>query len=227
MNKNKSLEFDEEAGLRSSSVDNCNPHAPGLETVKTVRDHTPSFQKTKRDDSRFWYGNSLAFCKNKYGNPWITIGPDYPYCICLLVCVGAVSFVQLLLLYNFQTSKWPLKLIGYLILFICDSSLLGTMLCNPGHPNQKPGLPTDRRICKICNIPRRDKLSYHCDDCDKCCDGYDHHCPFMGKCIGKGNIIQFYTFIFTFMLLMVSIFVLIGLTLERLEPHKRGKGKLL
>ena len=39
--------------------------------------------------------------------------------------------------------------------------------------------------------------------CDVCIEGYDHHCPWTGKCIGKGNYNNFVTFIcavFTFLI---------------------------
>ena len=42
---------------------------------------------------------------------------------------------------------------------------------------------------------KRDSDSYHCSDCDVCIDGYDHHCPWTGKCIGKGNKLPFMAFI--------------------------------
>ncbi|KAM3138404.1 hypothetical protein pb186bvf_009490 [Paramecium bursaria] len=45
-----------------------------------------------------------------------------------------------------------------------------------------------------CIQPER---SYHCDFCEVCIKNYDHHCPWTGKCIGEGNIIQFYIFICT------------------------------
>lgn len=32
----------------------------------------------------------------------------------------------------------------------------------------------------------------HCSRCEVCIEGYDHHCPFMSKCVGRGNIVQFY-----------------------------------
>ena len=31
--------------------------------------------------------------------------------------------------------------------------------------------------------------------------GFDHHCPWTSKCIGKGNLTGFYVFIFSLMLL--------------------------
>ena len=36
----------------------------------------------------------------------------------------------------------------------------------------------------------------HCDSCGTCISGFDHHCPWTGKCIGSGNQEKFYQFIF-------------------------------
>lgn len=34
--------------------------------------------------------------------------------------------------------------------------------------------------CNICKTLKMDK-PYHCQSCDVCIDGYDHHCPWIGK----------------------------------------------
>lgn len=48
--------------------------------------------------------------------------------------------------------------------------------------------------CSICTIVKTDDI-YHCEDCDVCIKGYDHHCPWTGKCIGEGNLVPFYAFL--------------------------------
>lgn len=47
--------------------------------------------------------------------------------------------------------------------------------------------------------------TFHCDICDVCIRGLDHHCALMGKCIGEGNIRYFYSF-----LLSLFLFVCYG-----------------
>jgi hypothetical protein len=49
---------------------------------------------------------------------------------------------------------------------------------------------------------RLDSKTNHCDDCNVCIEGYDHHCPWTSKCIGKGNIKSFYVFVTSTMLLI-------------------------
>ena len=60
--------------------------------------------------------------------------------------------------------------------------------------------------CKICGISKKDKKKVvHCEDCDVCVEEYDHHCPWTGKCIGKGNIWAFYMFVATTLILFAYI----------------------
>lgn len=49
------------------------------------------------------------------------------------------------------------------------------------------------RYCDICCVEQA-RDTDHCDDCGVCVEGYDHHCPWMGKCIGRGNMRAFKLF---------------------------------
>lgn len=44
----------------------------------------------------------------------------------------------------------------------------------------------DKRYCSLCNLeqPLRSK---HCKICKCCIYLYDHHCPWLGNCIGEKN----------------------------------------
>jgi hypothetical protein len=60
------------------------------------------------------------------------------------------------------------------------------------------------KYCKPCKIIKTQNV-YHCYDCDVCIEGYDHHCPWIGKCVGKNNLKDFYFFlIMTFGTLIMS-----------------------
>ena len=47
------------------------------------------------------------------------------------------------------------------------------------------------RYCSRC-ARFRGPRTFHCDECDACIDGYDHHCPWLGKCVGKHNYPPFF-----------------------------------
>lgn len=51
----------------------------------------------------------------------------------------------------------------------------------------------------------------HCDDCDACVEELDHHCPWTGKCIAKGNMVPFQIFLFMTFTLIVYYGVIAAL----------------
>lgn len=57
-------------------------------------------------------------------------------------------------------------------------------------------------FCSKCQS-YRPQGAIHCNDCDVCIEGYDHHCPWSGKCIGSKNVAVFHFFLFFLFLLMV------------------------
>ncbi len=57
-------------------------------------------------------------------------------------------------------------------------------------------------------MPDSEKRKKNDSVCETCIAGYDHHCPWTGKCIGKGNLQEFYNFLFiglfSFLYIMVA-----------------------
>ena len=81
-------------------------------------------------------------------------------------------------------------------------------------------------ICAYCEVKRNGSVK-HCQHCNKCVDQFDHHCPWVGTCIGERNYRQFCIFVFsTAMLLIYAVVLSIWLIAsdegslnERLQKH--------
>ena len=84
---------------------------------------------------------------------------------------------------------------------------------NPGHIKRerpKNPLPDSYYHCKKCWITKREARErgiVHCNDCDVCVYGYDHHCGVLGNCIGARNLWNFNLMIGLFMLTVITFYV--------------------
>ena len=158
-------------------------------------------------------GNMIMLCFNKEGVPLIAIGPNISLAFSMMITIDIFSFCYFYFLWNILFRFYAY--IGIIIFFIQAISYLITILINPGIPSKELWLENYKhldeigtyRICNVCKIiMRNEDKTDHCDECNICIIGADHHCPWTSKCVGANNKNMFYIFVFsTFTLLIYFI----------------------
>eukprot|EP01100_Stratorugosa_tubuloviscum_P010791 TRINITY_DN469_c0_g3_i1.p1 TRINITY_DN469_c0_g3~~TRINITY_DN469_c0_g3_i1.p1 ORF type:complete len:468 (-),score=150.46 TRINITY_DN469_c0_g3_i1:634-1995(-) len=66
------------------------------------------------------------------------------------------------------------------------------------------GIDTILKFCDSCNVWRPPRTS-HCRICDNCIERFDHHCIWIGNCIGRRNYQSFLLFLITTTLLLIFV----------------------
>lgn len=171
--------------------------------------------------------------------PLICIGPQFVYALILFITLTAINFLLLYFVYPILPEMikyigltvYSLQSITFLFNFLVNpgipnrkfyisENVIQSIYTYLEYTNSDT---FDKyKICKICNIyvPPENTV-VHCEDCNICITSkfvlyifkildMDHHCTFLGKCVGKKNVIAFNVFIFfTFVFLIFSLLTFI------------------
>ena len=141
--------------------------------------------------------NTYIIIVDKNGTPIITVGPNWIFfSIFILFITGGFLF---LFISYYQYIPLYLFILGIVIYFIFIFVYTKLFITNPGFAENIKEKKEDEiyLYCNLCeiNVTKKSK-TVHCSKCDMCIEEFNHHCDWIGKCIGKNNLYVFYFMIF-------------------------------
>ena len=202
--------------------------------IEKEKNNKNKYQSKEKENNLNLFKKGNVFCFVYINNnPLFVIGPQFYYPIIIMLFNNSIFLLFIKFIYI--RIKQCFLLVSFSLLIIVDITQLYTVFINPGLPKKvwflsneiiniiikdekvyKEFNTKNYKICRKCNLLIYKCLKIiHCDICNVCCEYYDHHCPWIGKCIGKNNYLSFKAFLFTNILYIILQIVILFLYLYK------------
>ena len=125
-----------------------------------------------------------------------------------------------------KTSNSLVSFFNCLVFFLFTFFYTYTFLINPGYPKKDWDVIEGgkrKKYCGVCKMWVPKNGTVHCEDCDICIEGYDHHCPWTSKCIGKRNMWSFIGFLVMVFVVVFYFTFAMAFTAETLSKQTKKK----
>jgi hypothetical protein len=163
-------------------------------------------------------GNVMTLQNSRTGKIYIALGPHWPgvvFTTALIIFCASLSFNMSSSISNMYVKNISFYFSVFLAicaeLFLCLTALVdpGIIRSERKDTDDTFGLLDHRNsYCDICEVYQSPGCG-HCDTCNVCIAKLDHHCPWMGKCIGQFNMKWFVLFITTCMIYFLQLFIVL------------------
>lgn len=166
-------------------------------------------------------GNYKPLGKSEHGEINKVYGPDFWIMFVAVIFVIIPTLIIMIIIipsYDHIVAIICLEILAISVVIADMYSFYVLVTCNPGIIPRSLKRPSEQvdyyirlrdqenlsdeysqdiklKICDTCLIVRPPR-SFHCAKCDVCIEVHDHHCPWVGGCIGMRNHKKFVTFLF-------------------------------
>ena len=140
-----------------------------------------------------YFGKYQMMMKSSNSNKYrIAIGPEIH---CAILAIFCVSIGLCFLFFStFSYLPIPVKIVLAVVVDLIILVMIINIFLDPGVvSHRRPVIldPSKQYSCRLCGV-EKGFPARHCRDCQVCIEGFDHHCMWLGKCVGKNNLWVFY-----------------------------------